>query len=576
MSLAPRDAALCDLATRHAQLLAPESKRGPRQWRDSFFLPLNDRHRYNTDMRTTFVNVPVMLPRCRRAVGVLLAVLGAEPAVAQIYRWDNGAVIPDTAGIVPGPGANFAGINLDYGALASRALDSANFSSASLVSAQLTGTRLSGADLRGASIAGAFLDSTTSGGFTAEQLYSTASYRADPIFGKGNLNGIRLGGNALDGWNFERQRLVGASFVRSSLTGAVFDDADPTSADFSSANLTSASFRGAFQLSANFTNTTIRGADFTYESISAAQLYSTGSYQNRDLRGLILQYNNLTGWNFTSQDLSYAVFDIGGGGVRTRLTSAAFDGAIIRGTNFGGVAGRRLTAAQLYSTASYQNRDLREIKLAGGILNGWNFAGQNLTAAALSRASLVSADFTLSDLRQVVGFTPDPTTVVRNAISPDGTVAGLALLAGDVLAVRDNVLPVSVKNSFSMNTAATLRFVFTDSDFTSPVNVEVLPGFAGTLALDLGSGVSPDSLVGVPLDLFNFGASLPVTTFDNITSNLDAAIYSWETSQLYSTGIVRLQVIPDPTALSWGAVVGLAIRRRRTAREGSGGKGDVG
>ena len=63
----------------------------------------------------------------------------------------------------------------------------------------------------------------------------------------------------------------------------------------------------------------------------------------------------------------------------------------MRGANFQNASG--FTAAQLYSTASYQAYDLTGVRLDGN-LAGWNFAGQNLTNASFAYATLNDADFT--------------------------------------------------------------------------------------------------------------------------------------------------------------------------------------
>ena len=54
------------------------------------------------------------------------------------------------------------------------------------------------------------------------------------------------------------------------------------------------------------------------------------------------------------------------------------------GAHFGSTVETGFTAAQLYSTASYQAHDLAGIRLSNNILSGWDFAGQNLTGANLS------------------------------------------------------------------------------------------------------------------------------------------------------------------------------------------------
>ena len=95
-------------------------------------------------------------------------------------------------------------------------------------------------------MAGAIFWTTTSRGFTKEQLYSTASYKAK------NLRGIELGEyslstselvNDLSGWNFSQQDLTGANFNYATLNGA----------DFAGANLANATLRSATLTNTNLT-----------------------------------------------------------------------------------------------------------------------------------------------------------------------------------------------------------------------------------------------------------------------------------------------------------------------------------
>src|SRR5690606_19051568 len=107
--------------------------------------------------------------------------------------------------------------------------------------------------------------STTDQGFTAAQLYSTASYQAHELYG------IDFRDNNLTGWNFANQNLTNASFYSAWVTGADFTGAD------------------------------IQGANFGGRSgLEASQLYSTASYQAHDLTGVVLSYNDLSSWDFSS------------------------------------------------------------------------------------------------------------------------------------------------------------------------------------------------------------------------------------------------------------------------------------
>ena len=72
---------------------------------------------------------------------------------------------------------------------------------------------------------------------------------------------------------------------------------------------------------------------------------------------------NLTGWDFSSQNLTAASFGT--------LASANFTGAIVLGANFS--SNSPLTASQLYSTASYQSHSLVGIQMENDLLAAWDF-----------------------------------------------------------------------------------------------------------------------------------------------------------------------------------------------------------
>ena len=172
-------------------------------------------------------------------------------------------------------------------------------------------------------------------GFTKEQFYSTASYKS------GDLSGILLWENDLGGWDFGGKNL--------------------TDMDFKDAVLTGANFKDAIIAGVNFYGTISKG--FTKE-----QLYSTASYKAGDLSGVEFWYGDVSGWDFKGQNLSGANF------VYSILTNADFENAVINMARFNNIDGDGLTKEQLYSTASYKNKDLRGVNFGGINLSGWEYS----------------------------------------------------------------------------------------------------------------------------------------------------------------------------------------------------------
>jgi uncharacterized protein YjbI with pentapeptide repeats len=456
-----------------------------------------------------------------------------------------------------------------------------NFAGQNLTNAKFDGATLTNVELTGAVVRAANFADTTSRGFTAAQLYSTASYQAH------DLTGINLMGNDLRGWNF-----VGQDLSSAALFGA----------DLSQANLTGASFRGARFEGADLTRAEVRGAglarvwDKTFggfvSGIVQTQLYSTASYQSHDLTGIRLSSNDLSGWNFAGQNLTDANFDA------AALTAADFTGADIRSASFGrrdfysgidAAIGTGITLAQLYSTASYQSKDLRGIGFDSNNLAGGNFVGQNLAAAIFSMANLTGAnlrhanlanayfyaatltgaDLTAADARGAFGLnTSDATTA--NLIRQDGHIDGLDVVGGELLVVRDYdgaqydpvFIPITVDQHSAIGPGGTLQLVFEadawDSTISFAPSIPVTLG--GTLELTFADDVNLASQVGRTFELFDWTGVHPTGAF------AIASPYAWDLSNLYTTGDVTLAAVPEPHILlqySCALSVFVAMRRIR-------------
>lgn len=300
-----------------------------------------------------------------------------------------------------------------------------------------------------------------------------------------------------------------------------------------------------------------------------------------DLRNLNLTMAYLIGTDLTNARFSSAT-----------LTDADLTGAEVRGTSFSSITSKGFSASQLYSTASYQAQDLTGIGLAFNDLSGWDFAGQNLTNASflfatltnadLSQANLTNADFLLATLTDAdlagadlrgAKFADLTGAVVTNLIESDGSIAGLQLSVGQMLLVRDydgnpdafpaptGPIPINVEQHFIMDTGGILQLRFEADPWDSMISFE--PGIPvsleGTLSLDFASGVELASQVGRTLDLFDWTGVVPTGVF-TVESP-----YTWDLSDLYSTGEVTLVAVPEPCSallLCVGGMAFLAGRRR--------------
>jgi len=205
-------------------------------------------------------------------------------------------------------GASLAGVDANYVTLSGADLSSA------ILPYTLNRATLTGADFTGAMIGGSGTNfsETTSRGFVAQQLYSTASYQA------GDLHEIKMWWNDLTGWNFANQYLSRADFSGSTLIAANFGGAILTnavlSADLTGANLAGANCTGAFFLVATLVGADLRSANFTDAQFPMAMItganaqranltnafLSSAKFNTSDLRGATLTGANLNNTSFAS------------------------------------------------------------------------------------------------------------------------------------------------------------------------------------------------------------------------------------------------------------------------------------
>jgi uncharacterized protein YjbI with pentapeptide repeats len=330
---------------------------------------------------------------------------------------------------------------------------------------------------------------------------------------------------------------------------------------------------------------------------------------DRQLEFANLSFMNLSGANFRRANLANADFILanltGAHFESSTLNHAQFGGALVTGAAFHQTTSRGFTSRQLYSTASYHQKNLQGIGLSSNNLSGWDFRGQDLTNARLessvltnanlaganltyasflrsalnhanftgtnlknanfNSATLTDARFSAADLRgatdmdltAVIGSSSAP--LMRNTILPGGTIAGLVLDRGDELVVRDDngvvnptsvtrlvprpPIAVTVNDHFLMSDAGVLQLVIGSDPWNSLISFEggIPVALGGTLKLQFTDDTNLHTQVGRTLRIFNWAGVSPSGTL-RVESP-----YVWDLSRLYTSGEVTLQAIPEPT-----------------------------
>jgi hypothetical protein len=156
-----------------------------------------------------------------------------------------------------------------------------------------------------------------------------------------------------------------------------------------------------------------------------------------------------------------------------------------------------------------------------------------------SYSNLTNANFSNADLRGGIDWSPHVTTITHNTIRPDGSIQGLALLAGEKLAIRNNAIPITVTTSATFDSASTLQFQLADN-WTSPIRFSpgLNPALGGNLQLAFADGVNLASQLGQTFNLFNW------TSINHTGTFIVSSVYNWDLSQLYTTGNVTLLSLP--------------------------------
>jgi hypothetical protein len=163
--------------------------------------------------------------------------------------------------------------------------------------------------------------------------------------------------------------------------------------------------------------------------------------------------------------------------------------------------------------------------------------GANLTNANLSGADARGANFQNATLSGAN---------TSNLIQSNGHVAGLDLTAGESLVVRDydayaDFAAIVVEQHLAMDATGTLRLVFDADPWDSTISFAsgIPVALAGALELTFAPGVNVATQSGRTIDLFDWTGVSPTGAF-TVSSP-----YTWNLSNLYTTGEVTLTAVPS-------------------------------
>jgi uncharacterized protein YjbI with pentapeptide repeats len=337
-----------------------------------------------------------------------------------------------------------------------------------------------------------------------------------------------LSGADLTNADLNRSVLIGTDLTGSNLADGNLSLANLTDARLMDADLTRVNLQGATLTGARFDGAMIAGARLGYATLNdftKEQLYATASYRIKNLSAITLAGNDLRGWSFTGQNLSFADLS------KSAITRAHLDGADLTGANL-------------------NKSSLADAGLIGASLSGATLQSSVLTNARLSGANLSQADLTGADLRNAsdVDLTG---ALVSNLIRPDGTVISLSVAEGDRFLVRDYdgdpirqlpPLPVSVEDSASFSAGGVLQLNFETDAWDSLISFEpgTLVELGGTLEFTFADDVDVVSQIGRTISIFDWSGVDPTGAF-TVSSR-----YPWDVTQLYTTGEVTL-LLPGDT-----------------------------
>lgn len=387
-----------------------------------------------------------------------------------------------------------------------------------------------------------------------------------------------------DNENYTEQDVSSMDFSQRSMKNSSWMFATAENTNFTGTDLTSANFAFASSLyNANFTNATIRNASFHgANNFTYAQLQSTKSYKDKDLRGVNLSEFNMNAWDFSGQNLSDSQWH--GGSTRientnfrnANLSNAYFREASIYNSDF---RNANLSGAHFQYLWSFNDVDFKNANLSNAHIEyTWdmgnlNFTNANLQNAVISGgASFGYINFSGADLRGAnfteLEMSGDAEMLIKNTIMNSGKVKNFSMMTPeDELIIRSGDAMVGIED---------------DGDYTVEGGAKMIfhEGENSTLLISSGQSIvfNDDALIEFVLDDILSDTVLVMSDTGTITYgkvfskdniiiyNSDGTLFDGEYTLITRAGMLGFTIVPEPAefaALFGALALGFVYLRKK-------------
>ena len=310
-----------------------------------------------------------------------------------------------------------------------------------------------------------------------------------------------------------------------------------TDVNFTNANLTLVAFNDATLTNVDFTNATIKGGRFArINGFTETHLKSTKSYQEKDLSGILLSENDLSGWDFSGQNLQNSRFRY------ATLSDVNFKQADLRGSDLTGITGSLKTQNTIWTDGEIKNFSMESVD-------------DSLTIRAYVPAT--------SDGAMINAKIVDDASISGGAVLTLEQGAVLEIASGKTLSVLDNSEII-----FNVDAAA--------SDATKILlgeNSKLVFASDSKIIVNLDGVISPDDSYALSVIEVAADACISVAdaiSKDNLVLNVNGEAYDsdkWGFNFDPTTGALTINVnVPEPTTVAaiFGALaLAFAVYRRR-------------